>query len=71
MKVTWGKTKSLTNTPLTINGETATTIQEKLNAFADTLEQTFARSSDVDRNFTYSIQQIMNDFLKQSHSRTG
>jgi hypothetical protein len=44
MKDTWKITKSLTNVnpniqPLTINGKTATTIQEKLNTFADTVEQ--------------------------------
>jgi hypothetical protein len=65
MKVMWRETKSLTGTPLTINGKTATTIQEKLNAFADALEETFTACSDIDHAFTVSSEQIANDFLKQ------
>jgi hypothetical protein len=70
MKDTRRITKSLTNTslnipPLTVNGKTATTIQEKLNAFADTLEQIFTTNSDVDRSFTITSEQEVNDFLKQ------
>jgi hypothetical protein len=68
-KDTWRITKSLTNTnpnipPLTVNGKTAT-IQEKLNAFADTLEQIFTTHSDVDSTFTVSTDQVVNYFLKQ------
>jgi hypothetical protein len=51
MKATWRITKNLTNAnpnPLTVIGKTATTIQEKLNAFADILEQIFTTNSDAD-----------------------
>jgi hypothetical protein len=32
---------------------------------ADTLEQIFTTNSDVDRTFTVSTEQVVNDFLKQ------
>jgi hypothetical protein len=61
MKDTWRITRNLTNTnsnipPLTVNGKTATTIQEKRNAFADILEQIFTTNSDVDRTFIVSME---------------
>jgi hypothetical protein len=51
--------------PLTINGKTATTPQEKGNAFVDSLEKIFTTNSDADRTFTVSTEQAVNDFLKQ------
>jgi hypothetical protein len=42
-----------------------TEIQEKVDAFADTLEQIFTTNSDADRSFTVSTEQVINDFLKQ------
>jgi hypothetical protein len=70
MKDTWRITKSLTNNnpnilPLTINGKTAYTIQEKLNAFGDTLEHIFTTNPDVGNFFTVQTEQTVNDFLKQ------
>ena len=70
MRDTWRITKSLTNTnfnipPLTINGKTVTETQEKVNAFADTLEQIFTTNLDADRTFTVSTEQVVNDFLAQ------
>jgi hypothetical protein len=46
MRDTWRISKSLTNTnpnirPVTVNRKTATTIQEKLNVFADNLRTNF------------------------------
>jgi hypothetical protein len=66
----WRITKRLTNInpnipPLTINGKTVTAIKEKVNVFADTLEQIFTINSDADRFFTVSTEQVVNDFLKQ------
>jgi archaellum component FlaC len=57
MRDTWRITKSLTNNipntpPLTFKGKTATTIQEKLNSFADNLKQILTTNSDVGRDFT-------------------
>ncbi|PNF17515.1 hypothetical protein B7P43_G13165, partial [Cryptotermes secundus] len=70
MRETWRITKSLTNTnfnipPLTINGKTVTETQEKVNASADILEQIFTINSDADRTFTFSTEQVVNDFLTQ------
>jgi hypothetical protein len=60
-KDTWRITESLTDTnpnipPLTINGKTATTIQENLNAFSDILEQIFTTNSDIDCTFILSTE---------------
>jgi hypothetical protein len=70
MKYTWRVTKSLTSTnsnipPLTINGKIVTETQEKVDAFADTLEQIFTTNSDTDRTFRVSTEQVVNVFLKQ------
>jgi hypothetical protein len=70
MKDTWRITKCLTNAtpnipPLTINGKTAYTTQEKLNTFGDTLEHIFITNPDVDNSFTVRTEQTVNDFLKQ------
>jgi hypothetical protein len=48
--------------PLTINAKTVITIQEKLKAFAVTLEHIFTVNPDVDHSFTVSTKQ---EFLKQ------
>jgi hypothetical protein len=56
MKDTWRITKSLTNTshqvppPLKHNGNIAITNQEKVNMFADTLQEVFTANPDVDTN---------------------
>jgi hypothetical protein len=42
-----------------------TEIQEKLNAFADTVEQIFTMNSDADRSFIAGTERVVNDFLKQ------
>jgi hypothetical protein len=68
MRDTWRITKSLTNTnpnipPFIINGKTATTIQEKLNPFADNLEQILTTNFDVDNIFKVSTEQVVNDFF--------
>jgi hypothetical protein len=70
IKDTWRIIKSLTNDnpnipPLTINGKTAYTTQEKLNAFGDTLDHIFTTNPDVDNSFTVQTEQTVNDFLKQ------
>jgi hypothetical protein len=70
MKDTWRITKSLTNTshqvpPLKHNGNIAITNQEKVNMFADTLEEVFTANPDVDTNFTVSTEQVVTTFLKQ------
>jgi hypothetical protein len=70
MKDTWRITKKLTKSnhnipPLTSNGKSATTTQEKLNLFADTLEHVFTTNPDVDHSFTVRTEQEVNDFLKQ------
>jgi hypothetical protein len=68
---TWRITESLTNTnsnifkPLTVNGKTVTEIQEKVNAFADTLEQVFTTDLDADRTSTVSTEQVVSDFFEQ------
>jgi hypothetical protein len=41
-----------------------TTVQEKLNAFADTLQQIFTINPDVHRIFTVTSEQVVNNFLK-------
>jgi hypothetical protein len=61
MRDTLTITKSLTNTnpnipSLVNNGKTATTIQEKLNAFSNISEQIFTTSSNIDRTFTVSTE---------------
>jgi hypothetical protein len=70
MKDAWRITNGLTNSnpnipTLTINGKPATTIQEKLNTFANTFEQLFSTNSDVDHTFTVSAEQVVNGFLTQ------
>jgi hypothetical protein len=70
MKDTWRITTSLTKDshtipPLTVNGKTANTTQEKLKTFADTLVHSFTTNPDVDHSFTVSTEQVVNDFLKQ------
>jgi dihydrofolate reductase len=70
MRDTWRITESLTNTnpnfpPLAISGRTVTEIQEKVNAFADSLEHIFTTNSDADRTFTISTEQVARDFLEQ------
>jgi hypothetical protein len=47
----------------------ATIIQEKLNAFADTLKQIFTINSDVDCTFTNISEQVVGDFLKTATDR--
>jgi hypothetical protein len=42
-----------------------TTIQEKLNAFADAQKQILTTNSDVDNTLTVSTEHVVNDFLKQ------
>jgi hypothetical protein len=51
--------------PLKHNGNIATTNQEKVNMFADTLEKVFTANPDVDTNFTVSTEQVVTTFLKQ------
>jgi hypothetical protein len=70
MRETWRITESLTNTssnipPLTVNGKPVTAIKDKVDAFADTSEQTFTTNSAADRTFTVRTEQIVNGFLKQ------
>jgi hypothetical protein len=62
--------QSLTNAypnipPLTINGKTANTTQEKLKAFADTLQHILNTNPDVDHSFTVNDEQVVNYFIKQ------
>jgi hypothetical protein len=69
MKETWRVTKTLTESnpnipPLTINGKTTTTTQEKLKCFANTLEHVFTINPDFDHSFTVNTEQEVNDFLK-------
>jgi hypothetical protein len=69
MKDTWRITKSLTNTshqvpPIKHNGNIAITNQEKVNMFADTLEEVFTANPDVDTKFTVSTEQVVTTFLK-------
>jgi hypothetical protein len=67
-------TKSLTNTslktpPLRKNSKIAITNQEKVNTFANTLEEIFTTNSDADPNFTVSTEQVVTEFPKQpNHS---
>jgi hypothetical protein len=70
MNDTWKISKRLTKDnhnipPLTINEKTANTTQEKLKAFADTLDHIFTTNPDVDHSFTVSTEQVVIDFLKQ------
>jgi hypothetical protein len=70
MTNTWRITKCLTNanpniSSLTINGKTAYTTLQKLNAFGVTLENIFTTNPDVDNSFIVTTEQIVNYFLKQ------
>jgi hypothetical protein len=56
--------------PLAINGKTVTEIQEKVNAFADTLEQIFTTNSDADRSFTVSTEQSFGTLPYNHFART-
>jgi hypothetical protein len=76
MRDIWRITKSLTNTksnipPLTINGKTATTPEEKVNAFAVILEHIFTTNSDADHTFTINTEKVVNGFLKQPLTDRG
>ncbi|PNF41051.1 hypothetical protein B7P43_G07674, partial [Cryptotermes secundus] len=67
---TWRVTKSLTNTnpnipTITITGNTSTTIQRKLNTFADTLEQIYTINLDGDRTFTVRTEQVLSWTVKK------
>jgi hypothetical protein len=70
MTDTWRITKHFTNDhptipPLNINSKVAVTTQEKLKAFADTLELIFTTNPESDHSFTVSTEQAVNEFLKQ------
>jgi hypothetical protein len=67
---TWRITRNLTNDtnnipPLKLNNRTATTNQEKVNLFADTLQDIFTTNPDGDPNFSKVTEITVRSFLSQ------
>jgi hypothetical protein len=67
---TWRITKNLTNSssnipPLKLNDKTAITQQEKVNLFADTLQETFMTNPDINPNFSEASEDAVTNFLNQ------
>jgi hypothetical protein len=71
MQDTWRITKHLTNdnsniSPLKLNDKSAVTQQEKVNLFADTLQQIFTTNPDRNPEFSQATEHTFMNFLNQS-----
>jgi hypothetical protein len=68
---TWRIVRHLTNntnniSPLKLHDRSAVTNQEKVNLFADTLQDIFTANPDTDPNFSKVIEKTVKNFLKQT-----
>jgi hypothetical protein len=68
---TWRMTRNLTNDtnnipPLKLNNRSAITNQEKVNLFADTLQNIFTTNPDGDAKFSKVTQITVRSFLSQT-----
>jgi hypothetical protein len=71
MQDTWRITKHLTNDnsnipPLKLNDKSAVTQQEKVNFFADTLQEIFTTNLDRNPEFSKATEHTVMNFLNQS-----